>query len=233
MSKGKTTELDVLTDFEEEVYERIKEILSKNVVFQIDSELVDLCCQKVKTSELKVYTTIYSLLQRKFIVPGSTLTKADILTNENRALIYNQIKEMPGIHIRELCSFLGKSSGVVRAHLRVLENFEYIRRKSFTSPRLTLLFTKEYPDIYEDYFVLMKNENDQQIIQLLIKNHLLTVSELSKQMGVHHSTIQYHLEKLERLNFVINVKLDENTTKYAFNQSKLETLMKFLEEIVA
>lgn len=232
MSKIKIPQPDELTNYEELIFKSIKEILNKNIVFYIDSEIVDYCRQKIKLSEFQVYKTLYSLIHRKLLVPGSTLTKDHVLENENRAIIFNQIKEKPGIHIRELCSIINKSSGVVRAHLKVLENFEFIRRKTYSNPKLTLLFTSDYPDIYDDFFVVTKNENDQRIIQLLI-NDLLTISELSTQLGVHHSTIQYHLEKLEALDLVLHIKLDENTTKYIFNKTRLDAFMTFLETNVA
>ncbi len=231
MSKIKIPQLEELTSHEEVILARIKEILDKNIGFYIDSEIVDYCRQKSKSSEFQVYKTLYSLIQRKIIVPGSTLTKEDVLKNENRALIFNQIKEKPGMHIRELSSVVNKSSGVVRAHLQVLENFQYIRKKTYTNPRLTLLFTSDYPDLYDDFFVVTKNENDQRIIQLLI-NNLTTISELSTQLGVHHSTIQYHLEKLESLNLVLHIALDKNTTKYIFNKTRLDSFMMFLERIL-
>lgn len=230
MLKGKTTALDDLTDLEEAIYEIIKKVLNKNVIFQINSDLIEFCCQKVKLPEYKVYQILFSLLRRKFIVPGSSLTKEQILENQNRALIFKQIQEKPGMHIRELCSILGKTSGVIRAHLEILENFDYIRRKTYDNPKLTLLFLKDYPEVYDDYFLIIKNENDQRIIQLLI-NKLSTISELSTQMGVHHSTIQYHLEKLERLNLIVSVQTDQNS-KYTFNRAKLDTFTKFLDEII-
>ncbi len=219
-----------LTDFEEVVFDSIKKILTKNVVFEFNTEFLEHCYQKVKASEIEIYQTLYSLLQRKYIVPGSSLTREQILENQNRMLIYNTIYDRPGMHIRELCMALNMSSGVVRAHLRVLELFGYIRRKTYISPKLRLLFSSDYPDTYDDFFIIMKNENDQRIIQSLLRNQL-TVTELSSQLELHHSTIQYHLEKLERLDLIIRIQ-SEQIIKYAFNEVKMDSFTDFLDRII-
>ncbi|MHA1650826.1 MAG: winged helix-turn-helix transcriptional regulator [Candidatus Helarchaeota archaeon] len=226
--KTKITHPDY-SELEEEIFNIIKKLLKKNVTFQFNSNLINYCLQKVNTSEIEITRAIWSLLYRKLIVPGSTLTKEQILENQNRALIYETIKNHPGIHIRELCSILNKSSGVVRAHLEVLENFGYIRKRKYTAPRLILLFQKDFPETYDDYFVLMKNENDQRIIQLLI-NHQLTAAELSNKLNLHHSTIQYHLKKLEKLNFIVQIR-ENNTIKYTFNRARMKTFTEFLDFI--
>ncbi|NVM30150.1 MAG: ArsR family transcriptional regulator [Candidatus Helarchaeota archaeon] len=231
MSIGKLAVNNGLTDFEEVIFNSIKEILSKKVVFQIDPEFVEHCSHKVKASEIEIYQSLYSLLQRKYIVPGSALTKEQVLENQNRALIYNTIYDRPGMHIRELGMALNMSSGVIRAHLRVLELFGYIRRKGYASPKLTLLFSSDYPDTYDDYFLILKNKNDQQIVQLLL-NKQLTVSELAASLGLHHSTIQYHLGKLERLDLIIRVEFGQ-IIKYTFNKVKLDSFTDFLDRIVS
>ncbi len=226
---GKIAVTNGLSDIEEIIFNSIKEILNSKTVFQFNSEFIEHCSQKVKASEIDIYQALYSLLQRKYIVPGSALTKEKVLENQNRTLIYNTIYNRPGMHIRELGATLNLSSGVVRSHLRVLETFGYIRKKSYSTPKLTVLFSSDYPDTYDDYFVVMKNETDQVIIEKLIANQL-TVTELSSNLGVHHSTIQYHLEKLQRLDLVIRVESDQSI-HYTFNQAKKVSFLDFLDRI--
>jgi predicted transcriptional regulator len=229
MSSAKGSSMN-LTALEQEVLDNIKNLLKRNVTFQLDSHFFDSCLQKAKAPEIEVNRAIYSLLERKIIVPGSALNAQQILENETRALIYDTIINKPGIHIRELCAQLNKSSGVVRAHLEVLEAFDFIRRKNYAPPKLSLLFAKDFPDTFDDYFLIMKNENDQQIIRLLISKEY-TLTELSSKLNLHHSTIQYHLEKLETLNLIIRLS-EENTIKYTFNKTRLETFMQFLDGII-
>lgn len=227
ITKGSSINLTVL---EQQVLDNIKTILKRNITFQIDSHFFDSCLQKAKAPEIEVNRAIYSLLQRKIIVPGSTLTAQQILENETRALIYDTILNKPGIHIRELCALLNKSSGVVRAHLEVLETFDFIRRKNYAPPKLSLLFAKDFPDTYDDYFLIMKNENDQQLIRLLISKEY-TLAELSSKLNLHHSTVQYHLEKLETLNLIVRIS-ESSTVKYTFNKARIETFMQFLDRII-
>lgn len=231
MSIGKVIAANGLSDIEETIFDLLKNLLSKNLVFQFDPEFIEYCSQRVKASELEVYQALYSLLQRKYIVPGSTLTRDTILENHNRNLIYNTIYNHPGMHIRELCAFLNLSSGVVRSHIQVLEMFAIIRKKTYLSPKLTLLFFNDYPDTYDDFFLIIKNENDHRIVQLLIQTPL-AISELSSTLGLHHSTIQYHLEKLERLDLVIRLESPQGI-HYTFNKAKIESFTDFQNRIVS
>ncbi len=219
--------LQHLTEFEESVLSIIKELLQKHIVFQFNSTFIDSCLQKLQVSEMRVYTAIYSLLRRKLIVHGSTLTRDQILENPSRALIFEKIQNHPGIHIRELCKTVDLSNTVVRTHLKVLESFNHIRRKKYTTPKLVLLFPHDFPQTYDDFFVVSKNQNDQLIIQYLI-NTQLTLTDLSSRLNLHHSTIQYHLKKLGQLNLVLPIK-DENGVRYTFNKALLGMLREFLE----
>lgn len=229
MAVETTEHLYNLTKFEEDVLNIVKQLLKKHKRFQFDPKFVDYCRKKLGTSEMEVYKAIYSFVQRKILVRGSSLTRDQVLLNPSRSRIYDTIKNQPGIHIRNLSTTLNINSSVIRLHLKLLELFNYIRTKSY--PKLVLLFPVDFPETYDDYFFILKNENDRKIIQLL-KNHQLTISELSSHIGLHHSTIQYHLEKLERLDLITRASTD-HTTKYTFNRARLAIFTDFLESILS
>jgi len=218
---------ETLSDLEAALYNTLKEILGKNVVFYFNAEFIDLCCRKVRAPELDVYKALYSLIYQKFIVPGTSLTRERVLENPTRKHILTSLKNSPGIHIRGLCSALNKRIGVILAHLEVLETFGFIRSKKFSPFKPTLLFLKEFPDTYDAFFLITKNQNALNILRLLT-NLQLTVTELSSRIQVHHSTIQYHLDRLERLDLVIRM-VGDHITKFTFNKSKLEFFTKFSE----
>jgi predicted transcriptional regulator len=159
------------------------------------------------------------------------LTREEILENTTRTSIFKIVQATPGIHIRELCQKIEANNSVIRSHVKVLEAFNYIRRKTYLNPKITLLFTKEFPEKYDDYFVIWKNEIARQIIQLLL-HEKLNISDLSFQLNVHHSTIQYHLEKLSSFNLVLKQQ-EGQSTKFTFNNEKLEDLDKFLALITS
>ncbi len=214
-----------LNRLEESTLNIIKRLLKKHETFQFNPIFIELCCHELKASEMEIYKAIYSLLQQKIIVQGSTLTRDQILENQSRALIFETIQNQPGIHIRELFMQVKLCSNVVRTHIKVLEKFNYIRRKKYISPKLTLLFRKDFPELYDDFFVITKNENDLLITQRLL-NQNLSVTELSNALELHHSTIQYHLKKLEQLGLIIEIQ-EDNTNKYTFNIAKLNDFKEF------
>lgn len=214
------------SELERAVIATIKGLLKKNLVFQINETFIDLCTQKLKQPAIEIHKLIYSLVQRKLLVPGSTLTREEILENATRTSIFKIVQANPGTHIRELCQKIEANNSVVRSHVKVLEAFNYLRRKNYLNPKITLLFTKEFPEKYDDFFVIWKNETARQMIQLLL-HEKLNISELSLRLNVHHSTIQYHLEKLSSFNLVLKLQ-DGQSTKFAFNNEKLKELDEFL-----
>lgn len=218
-------------ELEKPVIAIVKELLKKNVVFQINTTFIDLCSQKLKVPATEIYKIIYGLVQRKVLVPGSTLTQAEILENATRTAILKTVQANPGIHIRELCQKIETNISVIRSHVKVLEAFNYIRRKNYQNPKLTLLFSRDFSEKYDDYFVIWKNETGRQIIQLLL-HEKLNISELSVQLNVHHSTIQYHLEKLNSFNMLVKHQ-DGQSIKFSFNKEKLEDIDEFLAIITS
>lgn len=215
-----------LNKSEEDVIATIRELLKKHLVFQFNATFIDFCQKKLKIPANEVYRILYSLVQRKILVPGSILTREEILENSTRTAILKIIQANPGIHVRELCQKMEMNNSVVRSHLKVLESFSYLRRKNYSNPKLTLLFIKEFPEKYDDFFVIWKNETDRQIIQLLLREQL-NISELSAKLNIHHSTVQYHLEKLSSFNMLLKTAEDQST-KFTFNNIKLEELDEFL-----
>ncbi len=223
---GKATQGDEsLSDLEVTIYNHLQEMLQHNVVFYINAELIELCCKKFHTSEVEIYKTLYSLIQRKFIVPGTSLTKDKVMANSTRLQIFNIIKKVPGIHIRGICKDLNKRIGVILAHLEVLKSFGIVRSKKYSSFKHVLLFSSDFTENYDVFFLVTKNANASTILNLLYETEL-TLSDLTTHMGVHHSTIQYYLERLERLDLIIRLEIN-NTSKYSFNPLKKTAFQEF------
>lgn len=213
-------------DLQDKVLNIIKELLKKRKVFQFDTTFIDFCQKKLKTSDMEVYKAIYSLIHRKIIVPGSALTRDHILKNPSRASIYKMIQNQPGVHIRQLCALLDIDSMIIRVHIEILVKFNFIRTKIYT--KLVLLFPSEFPETYDDFFYITKNENDRKIVHYLL-NQQLTLSELSTQLGLHHSTVQYHLKKLEQLNLIYQIQANYSN-RYTINSAKLDDLNEFIKK---
>ncbi len=228
MSMGRiATGYDNLADLEAAIYNVLKEVLEKKIIFYFNTEFIELCCRKVRSSEFEVYKALSSLIHRKYIVPGTSLTKEKVLANPTRKQMYVNVQDTPGIHIRELCTAVNKRIGIILAHLEVLETFGFIRTKKFSNFKITLLFVKDFPEDYDIYFLITKNESARRLLQLLTHQQL-TISELSSSLGLHYSTVQYHLKRLERLDLVIRM-VGDHITKFIFNKAKLASFTEFSE----
>lgn len=230
ISAAKATSHD-LAKSEADVIATIKELLKKQLVFQLNATFIDFCTQKLKMPATEICSILYALVQRKILVPGSTLTREQILENSTRLSILKLIQANPGIHVRELCQKIEINNSVVRSHLKVLETFNYIRRRDYANPKITLLFTKEFPDKYDDFFVIWKSETDRQIIELLLREEL-NITEFSAKLQLHHSTIQYHIEKLSKFDMLVKESKDQSV-KFRFNNEKLGVFDEFLALITS
>ena len=86
---------------------------------------------------------------------------------------------------------------------------------------------KDYPEDLDDFFLVWKNQNAANILNLLIRKNL-TLKELSEELELDLTTVKYHIEKLENFNFVFPLS-KSNEGKYSFNKNKMKQYIKFME----
>ena len=216
-------------DLADLILDSLKGLQKKQITFELNSKLIECCRERLKAPEMEIYKVLYSLLNQKIIVPSSTLSRDVILEDPNRAFIYETIQNHPGIHIHELSALIGLNSSVIRSHLMLLEHFEYIRRKIYEPPKVILLFQKDFPETYDDFFLIRKNENDRRIIQLLLIRQL-TLPKISSQLNLPQNVVKFHLQKLESLKVIIRITKDHFIT-YTFNPTRIDSYSSFLNAL--
>jgi DNA-binding transcriptional ArsR family regulator len=82
---------------------------------------------------------------------------------------------------------------------------------------------------YADMFTAMGTEPRLRIVQLLLSAHPegLVVGEIQNELGIPHSTLSHHLEKLKNEELV-KVRRDSTYLWYSANTEALEELLGFL-----
>jgi ArsR family transcriptional regulator, arsenate/arsenite/antimonite-responsive transcriptional repressor len=82
---------------------------------------------------------------------------------------------------------------------------------------------------YADMFSAMGTEPRLRIMQLLLSAHPdgLVVGEIQSDLGIPHSTLSHHLEKLKNEELV-KVRRDSTFLWYSANTEALEELLGFL-----
>ena len=127
--------LNRLTKIENEILRIVDDTAAKNKVLNI-KELHKTAKKELSYSENKISKTIYKLVLNKLIIPGKKITINSVLTNDKRNNIYTYIKNNPGAHLREIRDNLDSNPQITNWHLKVLENFEFIRRRKYTKYRV-------------------------------------------------------------------------------------------------
>jgi len=119
----------------------------------------------------------------------SRIRRDDVLDNFERGRIYQYILINPGDYFSHIKEMLDLNSGTLTYHLKVLEQREFI--KSRTEGRLK----RFYP------FGMRidggpHRDIQTRILELLAMNPNLSQKEIAKALGIHVSTVNYHINMM-------------------------------------
>jgi predicted transcriptional regulator len=171
---------------------------------------------RININDLGIKTALDSLINKRIIVEGSKLLKNNILSNSNRALLYNIIKCNPGIHFTRLVKTSGLNNFLVKWHLEKLIEFNLVKKEkvdNFEAYFDSNLKCKNYEIIH-----IISREKCSKILEFLQDNQEgYTKTHISKKLSIHPNTVQKYVEKLESFNLIIKIKSSGNTL-YLLNE---------------
>ena len=145
--------------------------------------------------------------------------KTDIVLDlESRRLIYNLIKEFPGIHLSELVRKTSLSEGTVRYHIRFFNKRGLIK--------------VENVDGYSRYFLknvignghakilnIVRKETSRRILLTLLVLQAASKKQLSILLKKDPSTIHHYLKILEKLDVIESVKHKDDLIKINYEKN--------------
>jgi DNA-binding MarR family transcriptional regulator len=112
-----------------------------------------------------------------------------------RRNIYQYVLNYPGLHLRQLARDLGMSYSTIKYHLDYLIKNDLIVQK--TESKYLRYYVKDKVGTDEKTLILLLRKKVSREMLVLFLFHLCaSQSELSKRIGVHPTTIEYHLKKL-------------------------------------
>lgn len=184
--------LDTFTDKQRIIYEITKKYLQKYPHFSIEG-LYGFCKRNCKLTDDEIIQIIQSFLRKKVFIPGTRLTKENILRNEKRSEILEFISANPGMKFTQIIKYhrIGPHAG--RWHIEVLKKFGFITERKFTI--FKVYFQINFPNDKEPIVSILRNPNTLKIYSIL-KEYSFNPNDLSKILDLHHSTIQYHLDRM-------------------------------------
>lgn len=214
-----TGDLELLTELEREILEVARSILKKKkfestisvdrieMMSPLVEELFSKCIAKLTHTrgfpKEDIFKAIQNLEKKLWIVTEQRRTKEEIINNPvlQRVLIF--VHTHPGTHARDpaIETELGISRNPFIKHITILEAFGLIRSKKIG--RTQNYFSSTVPEIFDDFVVLFENPLVPQIIQLILDNPTINLSELARRLNVYHGAIQYHLKTLMDMNILL------------------------------
>ena len=210
---------ETLTENQKRIYEIAKEYLRKNPHFTFN-ELLSVSKRASKLPDKEIMNILGNFIRKKVFVPGSRLTRETILKNETRNQICDYIFQNPGIHFTQILTHFKIGPYAGRWHLEMLKKFGFVRDQKFA--KYKVYFHEEFPQDKELLVFSLRNPNVLKIFSIL-KYQSLNPANLSKVLELHHSTIQYHLDKL-RKNKLVKANPDN---VYSINTEFLYFLEKY------
>ncbi|MHA1732408.1 MAG: hypothetical protein ACTSU5_10710 [Promethearchaeota archaeon] len=180
----------------------VKLVLQKNAFKDtpFQKAIIDLIQQGffVRKTEV-VEDIVQDLVDGKRIADRSKLTRDNILDHPLRKKIHDLIREEPGVTLKDFHKF-GKSNTTILHHLNKLLHFEMVRFRIIERTRA--FFPMDSIADLDFYLFFSRKEPYHQLIGLLEQKRTWRLTELSRVLGKHHSTIQKQLGSLVKYGVV-------------------------------
>lgn len=213
-----------LNEEERRIYKVIKAYLRENNVFN-EREVVPYVNHYIEDfNSRKIEEIIYALMKKHVIVPGTTMTREDILKTNARNKIFEYIRENPGSYLNELLTSLDLGTHQTIWHLKILEKFQFIRSTDIENHNI--YFTLDSEPEHDEMFYYSRNEKVRDIINVLKNNPSgLMMTKISKMADMHHETAKKYLRILKELGLVSIVEEDHHKLHQINRESYAEILI--------
>ncbi len=158
------------------------------------------------------------------------LNEDDLLDNEMRMQIVGYLEEKgeQGAHLREIQRTLGCGISSLLWHLQALDDFNLVTHHKIGKYHIFYLTGEESVQISEIALAL-KSEVAKELCKVLLQNsNPLSLSKISSEINVHHSSVQHHIKRLSDLGIIMIIK-EKKRSSYIINPNRVESLDKVLE----
>ncbi len=192
---------DPLTAVEREIYDCFRKFMrrTKNITF--DTVVARCRAELEKTlSDQEITRGVQSLLERRYIIKGTTLCRDDVLENAVRKKMLKFIQVNPGAYNRLIRRELHIGSNEFTWHIGILEKFGLVKKILFHNRHYAYFEDREFMGHEYDMY-LLKNSKIERLLGS-IKKLPKTTSQIATELGIHYSTIQRYLRLLYGRNLV-------------------------------
>ena len=129
-----------------------------------------------------------------------------------RDAVIDLIKKTPGVSYNEIVRETGLSNGVISHYLIKLMESGEVEKEGIKRGKY---FLKNIPKKDRKMIILLRNNTNNDIFRLLIKNFnnntISTQNEISKKVNKSASTISVSLKELQKNNIIERVIMNKNS----------------------
>ena len=149
-----------LMKYEDIVFALLQEYFQKKRCFNLE-KLIPYLIDKLGKKSININKTgikkiLISLLKQNLIVEGISLTKDDILRNENRLKLYEFIKSNPGTYFRRIVAELRMPHHVIIWHLNILFEFRFIIKEKIENRVIYFIPILDFESVKQTYIASKK-----------------------------------------------------------------------------
>ncbi len=158
------------------------------------------------------------------------INESELLDNELRFQIVDHLerKGEQGAHLREIQREIGCGISSLLWHLQTLDDFNLVTHEKIGKYHIFYLTGTKSVQTSEIALAL-KSEVAKELCRVLIKKKKpLTLSKISQEIDVHHSSVQHHIKRLGELGIIIPLQ-ERKRTKYVIGPKQLPWLRTHLE----
>ncbi len=203
-------ELELVED-EKTILNIVHDYLNKNRQFTFE-EIIPYINSRIRLSSINISNEgvrkiLMSLTNKRLIVEGSKLTKAEILNNEKRNEIYDFILKNPGTYFNRILHELNYGNHIIVWHLSMLLKFNFISKEILENHEIYFDTTTEFKDKKAKYFTT--KVKSQKIINFMKNDNLgCSKTKLSHELNMHMNTLAKYLNLLEKYGVIVKKKID-------------------------
>ncbi|MFX0099992.1 MAG: winged helix-turn-helix transcriptional regulator [Candidatus Hodarchaeota archaeon] len=222
------SEMYTMSSLEDRVYRIALEMMEKHYVFNTKS-LYSLCTRFIKDEDKSsINNAISSLLSKKILIEGTTLSRMDLMENPNRRTIYSIIKSKPGINVGLLQNMVGLHTSTVLWHIQMLEKFQFIRTEKILNKMVCFDYIHERK--HDLMYVTLHKKRMVKIISIVHRYKEINMTDLQEQMELNRSSFMRKIGELLNIKVLIRDANNTGENSLEINDEIFPHIKIFLEE---
>ncbi len=203
--------------------------IAKNLIKEKPLNIEDLFSTSI--SELiypknEISQAIYNLILKNYIIEGTKITKETIFENDRRYRIFQHICQNPGSHLRAIRRNLNVSPRLAAWHLKMLEDFNFIKKSRFMNKVVYFSSNINLNDF--NRIITLKTPEIFKILEYILLNPGIIFIELIKKTGLSSKKLKYYIQRFHELN-LINKDTNTGQIKYFTNLNDLLPILRTLK----